>query len=94
MKMKATFLIIGLGFSLAFAPEVQAGEGHDAGYAWAEKHSIDDPDNCYDRYGNAINNSPSFTAGCLEYLHDEGITNDEDEPRRKADEDDPADSDE
>jgi hypothetical protein len=71
--MKATFLVVGLGLALTFAPAVQAGKGHDAGYKWAEKHSIDDPDNCYDRYGNAINNSPSSRLTPLDDFRATGI---------------------
>jgi len=61
-----------------------AGEGHDAGREWAEQNGIDDPDDCQSQYfgrwaDDNINNSPSFTEGCLEYLRDEGITNDDDE---------------
>ncbi len=61
-----------------------AGEGHNAGREWAEKNGIDNPDDCRSQYpgrwvGDNINNSPSFTEGCLEYLRDEGITNDDDE---------------
>ena len=61
-------------------PLAQAGEGHDAGYSWAAEKGIDDPDNCYSASGQAINNSPSFTEGCLEYLQENGITNEDDEP--------------
>jgi hypothetical protein len=65
----------------------QAGEGHDAGYSWAAEKGIDDPDNCYSASGEAINNSPSFTEGCLEYLQENGITNEDDEPIDEDDED-------
>lgn len=61
-----------------------AGEGHDAGREWAEQNGIDDPDDCRSQYpgrwvDDNINNSLSFTEGCLEYLRDEGIINDDDE---------------
>ena len=65
-----------------------AGEGHDAGYRWAEQNGVDDPSYCYSSNGGDINNSPSFTEGCLEYLRDEGITNDDDEPVDEGDTDD------
>jgi hypothetical protein len=60
------------------------GGGHDAGRDWAEENGIEDPHNCHSAYpgrwaGDNINNSPSFTEGCLEYLRDEGITNEDDE---------------
>lgn len=58
---------------------VVAREGHDAGYNWAWQKGIDDPDNCYSRSGGYISNSPSFTKGCLEFLRDEGVTDDGDE---------------
>ena len=70
------------------APSAEAGEGHDAGYNWAEKKGIDDPDSCYSRSGEAINNSPSFTEGCLQFLQDSEITNQDDEPINEDDEDD------
>lgn len=46
--------------------------GHEAGYAWAESNGWDDESYCYTVYGGYINNSPSFTEGCLQYLEDEG----------------------
>ena len=55
-----------------------AGEGHEAGYQWAAENNIEDPANCYDEGGGPINNSESFTEGCLEYLQDNGLTNDDD----------------
>ena len=71
--------------SIAFA-----GEGHDAGREWAEQQGIDSPDDCRNNYpgrwvDDNINNSPSFTEGCLEYLRDEGITNDDDEIKPEED---------
>lgn len=61
-----------------------AGEGYEAGRNWAERKGIDDPDDCRSRYkgkweDDNINNSSSFTEGCLEYLRDENITDDFDE---------------
>lgn len=37
--------------------------GHKAGYAWAARRGIDDPDNCG-------GNSPSFIEGCRVYAHE------------------------
>lgn len=85
--MTGTIRALLCGLMLAVAPAAYADEGYRAGYKWAEANSIDDPNSCYNRYGNVINNSPSFTAGCLEYLRDQGITNDEDEVRSDKDDD-------
>src|SRR5262249_20744862 len=38
--------------------------GHEAGYAWAEEHGIDDPDDCG-------GNSDSFIEGCQEYAEEQ-----------------------
>ena len=61
---------IGLLFCLLAAPAAaqysgQYGctedcSGHEAGYAWAERHGITDPDNCGGR-------SQSFIEGCMDY---------------------------
>ncbi len=69
---------------LLIASVAIAGEGHEAGRDWAEENSIDDPDECRSADSGRwdddnIKNSPSFTAGCLEYLNDEGLTDDDDE---------------
>lgn len=37
--------------------------GHDAGYQWAEDHSIDDEDDCGGK-------SESFIEGCKAYVHE------------------------
>lgn len=39
--------------------------GHEAGYAWAEKRGIEDPDNCG-------GNSWSFEEGCRAYAEEQG----------------------
>jgi hypothetical protein len=39
--------------------------GHEAGYAWAEEHGIDDPDEC-------DGNSESFIEGCQTYAEEQG----------------------
>ena len=54
-------VLVCLGMSSA--PVVHAGEGHDAGYEWAEQHDIDDPD-----YSNG--NSESFNEGVRQYVED------------------------
>ena len=77
--------LIAIAISALVLTQARAGDGHDAGHRWVENHSIDDPANCYSRNGGAINNSPAFTEGCLEYLRDEGITNSADEPRDDSD---------
>ena len=43
--------------------------GHEAGYNWAEEHSIDDEDAC-DTAGDR-SNSPSFAEGCKAYVNGE-----------------------
>ncbi|KIH84076.1 hypothetical protein [Pseudomonas batumici] len=42
---------------------VLAGEGHDAGYAWAAENDIDDVAYCNTP-------SPSFNEGCEEYVEE------------------------
>jgi len=91
--MKKVFLICLLScLHLAFFQIVFAGEGQEAGRAWAESKGIDNPDDCRSAnpggwMGDNINNSESFTEGCLEYLRDKGITNDVDEIITKDDDD-------
>jgi hypothetical protein len=86
-------------FSILFVPTVaRAQAGHQAGYDWAEKKGIDDPDHCRSREigrwdDDNINNSPSFTAGCLEFLHDNNLADDDDELSSKDKDDDADDSD-
>jgi hypothetical protein len=47
--------------------------GHQAGYDWAEKHDIDDEDNCG-------GNSESFIEGCKAYVREQqGISGDQPE---------------
>lgn len=38
--------------------------GHEAGYAWAEEHDIDEPDDCG-------GNSNSFIVGCQAYVEEQ-----------------------
>lgn len=46
--------------------------GHEAGYAWAERHDIDDPDDCG-------GNSQSFIEGCQAYAEEQQEEPKEDE---------------
>lgn len=46
--------------------------GHEAGYAWAERHDIDDPDDCG-------GNSQSFIEGCQAYAEEQREEPKEDE---------------
>ena len=77
-------LLLGCLLSL-FATLASAGEGHQAGYRWAASKGIDDPSYCYSRSGGYINNSRSFMEGCLDYLRDEAIINEDDEPVEEND---------
>lgn len=54
-----------------------AGEGHDAGYEWAEENDIDDTSDC-DTPSN------SFNEGCEEYV-DENDSSEEDEDEDEDD---------
>lgn len=45
-----------------------AGEGTAEGYAWAEERDVSEESDCYDRDGGPINNSQSFTNGCLDFV--------------------------
>lgn len=83
MKIRFQALLV-IAACLVSNSTAHAGEGHEAGRRWAERRGIDDPDDCLSvnrgRWANEnINNSPSFTEGCMEHLRDEGITNDDDE---------------
>jgi hypothetical protein len=67
--MKLYFVLICL-ISFFCSSYAFAGEGHDAGRNWAEEREVDDPDECYNSSGGSINNSASFTEGCLEYMEE------------------------
>jgi hypothetical protein len=71
--------------TLALAPSAHAADGFTAGYEWAEYQSIDDPARCYEINGQAINNSAAFTQGCLQYLQDQGIIDENDQRRHHPD---------
>ena len=62
--------------------------GHEAGYNWAEEHSIDDEDAC-DTAGDR-SNSPSFAEGCKAYVNWESSPtgDDEDDDGKGDDKDD------
>lgn len=83
--MKKMFLVCLLScLHLSLIQIAFAREGQEAGREWAEREGIDNPDDCRSEYPGKwadenINNPPSFTEGCLEYLRDEGITNDDNE---------------
>jgi hypothetical protein len=51
--------------------------GHQAGYDWAERNSIDDEDVCDRAADNS--NSPSFGAGCKAYANGDSPDGDEDD---------------
>ncbi|WP_135307994.1 hypothetical protein [Pseudomonas nabeulensis] len=73
--MNLKLIVITLLLSI-FPHTAQAGEGHDAGYQWAEDNEIDDTSSC-------STPSSSFNAGCEEYVEDNEApssgSNDEDE---------------
>jgi len=54
--------------------------GHAAGYKWAEKHNIEDEDNCPE------GNSQSFHEGCVAYTQDPTRDPDADDDGHAADE--------
>jgi hypothetical protein len=45
------------------------GSGHQAGYDWAEEHSISDESDCEEAGDHS--NSPSFAEGCTAYVNGE-----------------------
>jgi hypothetical protein len=92
--MRCLFALVVLAL-WAPAP-VLAGEGHDSGYDWAESEGIDDDSDCYSSQpgrwaGDNINNSPSFTEGCLEYVEE---TEEDEDEHEDEDEDEDEDGDE
>ena len=69
--MRLLFVVLlGIVFCLAEAPSSYAGEGHDAGYRWAELHDIRDT-------GYSNGTSESFNEGVREYV--EEMVEEEDE---------------
>ncbi len=63
--------------------------GHEAGYAWAEEHDIDDEEDCDTAGDNSI--SPSFAEGCKDYVN-EMAPNSSDNDNDSDDDDDNNDS--
>lgn len=56
--------IIAVALMLSASPyTLLAGEGHDAGYAWAAENDIDDASDC-------STPSLSFNQGCKEYVEE------------------------
>ena len=66
MKMFMYLLSFAALFYLGIecAPMAYAGEGHDAGYEWAEQHDITDT-------GYSNGNSESFNEGVREYAEEQ-----------------------
>lgn len=63
--MRKFFLILAISVLVGRAvPVVFAGEGHDAGYEWAERYDIRDTD-----YSNG--NSESFNEGVRQYAEEQ-----------------------
>jgi hypothetical protein len=60
--------------------------GHEAGYNWAERHNIEDPDDCG-------GNSNSFIEGCQTYAteHQESLRENKSDNPDNGDENDPDD---
>jgi len=69
--------------SLCVAQIAVADEDYDAGWTWADDNGIVDPSDCKnqstDQNGDNMNKSPSFTQGCMDYLRQQGINNNDDE---------------
>jgi len=71
--MNMRYVAITLLLLTASPSIVLAGEGHDAGYTWAEENDIDDSSAC---------NTPSasFNSGCEEYADEnQSLVNEESE---------------
>lgn len=75
--MRSVSLILALFFSIALVSPASPQDrtfgdfdctddcsGHSAGYKWADKHSIDNEDDC------PAGNSQSFHEGCIAYSRD------------------------
>jgi hypothetical protein len=88
--MRVEGLVVAIAVAVASSSETHAQEfhgypctqdcsGHKAGYLWAERHDITDPDDC-------SGNSQSFIEGCEAYAKEH-----EDEQVDDCDEDDPED---
>lgn len=63
-------LIAAIAVAACWAFPASAGEGHDAGYEWAQEQGITDPDDCG-------GNSQSFIEGCEEAAEEAADEEDE-----------------
>ncbi len=62
--MKKIFLgLVFIGIALSYGQVVYGGEGHDAGYEWAQEHDITD-------VGYDDGNSESFNEGVRQYAEE------------------------
>ena len=61
---KTPFLLVLLLLTLRLAPLAYAGEGHDAGYEWAQQHDITDT-------SYSEGNSESFNEGVRQYAEEQ-----------------------
>lgn len=62
--------------------------GHEAGYKWAERHDIDDEDDCVTAGDNS--NSPSFAEGCKAFVNGENSENSDVDDEDETNDDDSA----
>ena len=74
-------LLIACLFTGFIISPVFAGEGHDAGYQWAEDNEIDDTSSC-------STPSSSFNQGCEDYVEEtaSSLSSDQDEEEEDEDE--------
>ncbi|CRM40707.1 MULTISPECIES: hypothetical protein [Pseudomonas] len=74
-------LLIACLFAGIIASPAFAGEGHDAGYQWAEDNDIDDTSSC-------STPSSSFNQGCEDYVEEtvSSLSSDQDEEDEGEDE--------
>ena len=75
-------LLIACLFAGVIVSPAFAGEGHDAGYQWAEDNGIDDTSSC-------STPSSSFNQGCEDYVEDaaSSLSSDQDEEDEEDEED-------
>jgi hypothetical protein len=88
LRSKVLSALVIAGVNSLYTPAVMAADDYDAGYEWAEYQSVDDPARCYEMDGRNINDSAAFTAGCLQYLQDHGITEQDPGQQRHSDDQD------
>ena len=82
--MKRLLFVCMLSVACMNLPQIaSADDDYDAGWAWAEQNEVVSPDDCQsrssDKTGGDTNRSPSFVEGCMNYLRDQGIINNDDE---------------